>query len=99
VRKINLHTGNINTIAGIANQTSYSDGPALSAIISPTRTITLDKNGNIYIVESSHRVRLLNMSSGMVSTLTGQNIQPMDTQTDWQVLHLFLILIGNCLHC
>lgn len=72
IRQIDLQASTITTIAGDLNSVGFKDGPALSANINSVYNIALDKAGNIYFVEqSAHRVRMLNMTSKLVSTVAG----------------------------
>jgi alpha-tubulin suppressor-like RCC1 family protein/sugar lactone lactonase YvrE len=72
VRKINLGTGVVTTIAGTGSGTFSGDGAAAtSAGIDAIGTIVFDAAGNLYIADNAnHRVRRVN-TSGVISTFAG----------------------------
>ena len=72
IRLINMTSGNVSTIAGNGNR-GYLDGPALQAEFNSPYGIGLDStNGNIYVADTyNNRIRLINMTSGNVSTFAG----------------------------
>lgn len=70
VRKINS-AGIITTVAGNGTAGFSGDGgPAATAQIMPPTSIVVDKTGNYYIGESSHRIRKIN-AAGIISTFAG----------------------------
>ena len=73
IRKIDAATGTIRTIAG--GGSAPADGvPATSTWLDPSG-VAVDLGGNIYIAESSHyRIREVNASSGMISTVAGTGV-------------------------
>jgi len=73
IRRINLTTGELSTVAGNGTARSSGDGElATRAGISPF-TITLDSTGNfLYICEAVNaRVRRVDLTSGIISTFAG----------------------------
>jgi uncharacterized protein (TIGR03437 family) len=73
IRKINVSTGIISTVAGNGNvQGPQGDGgPATNAIIIGPYSVAVDGAGNIYIAEfNSHRVRKVD-TSGIITTAVG----------------------------
>ncbi len=69
VRKVDVNTGFINTIAGNGTATSTGDGGlAISATLSPT-DITIDTADNLYILDGA-RIRKIN-TTGIISTVAG----------------------------
>ncbi|UPT66679.1 MAG: T9SS type A sorting domain-containing protein [Sphingobacteriales bacterium JAD_PAG50586_3] len=73
IRKIDVSTGFISTIAGtgIANN-SGDGGPALSAEINHPYGIAIDGNNNIYFsAYSNHSVRRIDGITGIVTTVAG----------------------------
>ena len=72
IRLINMTSGNVSTIAGTGNY-GYLDGPALQAQFNYPYGIAFDSsNGNIFVADTSNSViRLINMTSGNVSTFAG----------------------------
>ena len=73
VRKINMSTGIISTIAGTGTAGYNGDGiAATTAQINGPCGIIFDNAGNIYIAEyGGARVRKINISSGNISTIAG----------------------------
>jgi hypothetical protein len=77
VRKVNLSSGVITTIAGTSTQGgqgAYSGdgGPATSAQFNRPAGVELDAAGNIYIADSrNHRIRRIEASSGIITTIVG----------------------------
>ena len=72
VKKLDLTTGTITTIAGTGDAGSRGDGgPATAAQITEPRTIAVALDGSIYIAEpKAHRVRRID-PAGTISTVAG----------------------------
>src|SRR5439155_16068841 len=73
VRKINMSTGIISTIAGTGTAGYNGDGiAATTAQINGPCGIIFDNAGNIYIAEyGGARVRKINISTGNINTIAG----------------------------
>lgn len=74
VRKISASTGVIATIAGNPNAYGYTGdgGPAASAVFYSPYDVAVDKDNNIYIVDSqNHVIRKIAASTGVVTTVAG----------------------------
>ena len=73
VRKVDLHSGLITTIAGTGQHRLSGDGgPAVAATLNEPCAVALDGKGNLYIADqSNNRIRRVNFSSGMIATLAG----------------------------
>jgi len=73
IRKVNASTGIITTVAGNGTSGYGGDGSAATAAyISYPRGITVDKFGNLYIVDQySHKIRKVNASTGIITTIAG----------------------------
>ena len=75
IRKVSAADGRISTIAGTgAAGFSGDGGPAASALISLAypATLTVDAAGELYFADrNNHRVRKINLGSGMISTVAG----------------------------
>ncbi len=72
IRKIDVSTGNISTVAG-TNTTGFSGdgGRATAAELNFPRGLTLDAAGNLYIADySNHRIRRVD-TSGRIETIAG----------------------------
>lgn len=73
IRKIDLATGNITTIAGTGVAGFSGDGSAATAaqLNNPTSVI-VDNSGNIYITDlSNHRIRKITIATGNINTIAG----------------------------
>jgi uncharacterized repeat protein (TIGR01451 family) len=70
IRKIDLSTGVINTVAGGGN--SLADGiAAITAQINPTG-LSVDVSGNIYLGDNSNnRIRKVDAQTGIINTIAG----------------------------
>lgn len=76
VRKIDLATGNISTVAGSGAAGFSGDGGlATAAQLNNPTGVAVDKSGNIYITDlSNQRIRKINIGSGNISTIAGTGI-------------------------
>ena len=77
IRKINLTTGNITTIAGTgANGYSGDNGPATSAALSYPNSVSADTSGNIFFAETGNNtIRRINAATGVITTIAGSGPQ------------------------
>ena len=77
IRRINLQTGIITTVAGNGNESFGGDGgPATSAALFNPSGVAFDRNGNFYIADTgNHRVRMVEASSGRISTVAGTGVR------------------------
>lgn len=71
VRKI-TPSGDVTTVAGVANTNGAGDGPALSATFSYPRGIAVDAAGNVYIADTNNSLVRQLRPNGTVRTLLGQ---------------------------
>jgi sugar lactone lactonase YvrE len=74
VRKINLATGKISTVAGVTRAGADGDGgPAIRAALNSPRGVWV-VGGNVYIADSdNHKIRRVN-SDGIISTIAGTGL-------------------------
>lgn len=71
IRRVDANSGIITTVAGNGSQTFSGDGgPAIKAGISFASAITLDKDNNLIIGDSS-RIRKVDSITGIISTIVG----------------------------
>jgi sugar lactone lactonase YvrE len=74
VRKVNLATGIITTVAGVLGNHSIplgDGGPAIGAMLFQPNGVALDAAGNIYIADTANfRIRQVN-TSGVINTIAG----------------------------
>jgi sugar lactone lactonase YvrE len=75
IRKIDF-SGNISTVAGTGVNGYSGEGTAINAKLNLPYGIALDGTGNhLYIADdSNHRVRMVDLTSGMISTVAGDGI-------------------------
>jgi len=74
IRKLNISTGLISTIAGIGIFGTFADGNlATSSYLNSPSSVAVDKAGNLYIADkSNHRIRKVNSNTGIISTVAGE---------------------------
>ena len=73
VRKVDVSTGIITTVAGSGDIGYNGDNiQATAASLSSPHDVVLDSDGNLYISDfSSNRVRKVDMSTGIITTVVG----------------------------
>lgn len=73
VRKVDIKTGIITTVAGTGVAGFSGDGgPATKAQLSDPHSIGIDRAGDLYIADvRNHRVRKVAMKTGVITTLIG----------------------------
>ena len=73
IRRVDLSTGTISTIAGTGERGFEGDGGlAIEAKLGSPRGIVLDGSGNLFITESTnHRIRRLDAETGVITTVAG----------------------------
>jgi Gluconolactonase len=76
IRKLNLTTGVITTIAGSSAGFSGDNGPATAAQLNLPTALALDSSNNLYIADTqNHRIRKINLASGVITTIAGNGTQ------------------------
>ncbi len=75
VRKLNVATGVISTIAGSQGNWYYGDGgPATSAGLAYPQGLAFDSVGNLYIADTNNQViREVSAATGFISTVAGSH--------------------------
>ena len=72
LRRVDMSTGVIDTIAGTTSGYTGDGGPATDAQLGTTDGVAVDGQGNIYLADSRHHViRKIDSSSGIISTVAG----------------------------
>ena len=73
VRRVNMKTGTISTIAGTGKQGFGGDeGPATEATFNRPHSIQFAPNGDLYVCDiGNHRLRTVDVKSGLVRTVAG----------------------------
>ena len=74
VRKIEAKTGRISTVAGVPGQKGYGgdNGLALFATLNGPKSLCLDAQGNLFIVDTeNHAVRVVDAKTGVIFTVAG----------------------------
>jgi hypothetical protein len=72
IRKINLSTGLVTTVAGLAGIAGSTDGMSTSARFNSPTDVAVDQNGTLFVADSeNHTIREI-LPSGLVSTLAGR---------------------------
>ncbi len=73
IRKIEMSSGRISTIAGNGTKGFSGDGgPATQASLNTPNDLTFDAAGNLYIADqTNNRVRMVSAETGLISTVAG----------------------------
>lgn len=73
IRRINLSTNQVTTIAGGARQSGYLDGIGISARFSSLSSIALGPNNTYALIgeQGNHVIRRINLSNNEVTTIAG----------------------------
>lgn len=73
VRRVDLSTGTITTVAGTGEAGFAGDGgPATEALLHQPENITVDRDGNLFIGDlQNHRIRRVDAATGRISTIAG----------------------------
>ena len=76
IRRLNLTTGIIATIAGTNSGFSGDNGPALSSQLNLPTALATDASGNLYLADTgNHRIRKITSSTGIITTIAGTGTQ------------------------
>jgi len=71
IRKIDIDSGMVTTLAGMAGKKGSSDGKGAAARFNRPYAITTD-GSNLYVTDSNnHTIRQIDIASGVVSTIAG----------------------------
>lgn len=83
IRKVDMTSGVITTIAGTGTPGYSGDGgPATKAQLNQPHAITLDENDNIYLCDIRNgRVRKIDAQTGTIETLIGGGSRPLEPKT------------------
>ncbi|MBI4575343.1 MAG: hypothetical protein HY722_03665 [Planctomycetes bacterium] len=73
MRKVDAHTANISTVAGVGAAVPLGDGgPATDAHLNSPIGITVDASGHLLISDTSnHRIRKVDVHTGVITTVAG----------------------------
>jgi sugar lactone lactonase YvrE len=72
IRKMNLTSGEVSTLAGTGPQVGATDGPAAQAAFNQPFGLTVDALGNTYVADETNNLIRKITPQGAVSTLAGQ---------------------------
>ncbi len=77
IRKLNLATGTLTTIAGTGTPGFTGESiAATSAQLSLPTALALDSNGNLYLADTgNHRIRKISATTGVITTIAGTGTQ------------------------
>ena len=77
IRRVAAVTGIITTVAGNGSESFSGDGgPGTSASLNSPYGVAVDAGGNVLIADKdNHRIRRLNSSSGVITTVAGNGVQ------------------------
>jgi sugar lactone lactonase YvrE len=73
IRKIDMRSGVITTVAGTGTAGFSGDGgPAVAAVLRQPHSIAFDRDGTLLICDiGNHRIRRLNLATGIIETYAG----------------------------
>jgi len=73
IRKLDIKTGRISTLAGTGTPGYSGDGgPAVSAQLNEPHSLAFDRAGHLYIADvKNHRVRKIDAKTGVITTILG----------------------------
>ena len=73
IRRVDVTTGVISTIAGTGQHRCTGDGgPAVAATLNEPAALAVDGRGNLYIADqSNNRVRKVDLNTGIITTVAG----------------------------
>ncbi len=73
IRRVDLRTGVIQTLAGTGQHRFSGDGgPATAATLNEPCALALDRTGSLYIADqSNNRIRRVDLETGVISTVAG----------------------------
>jgi sugar lactone lactonase YvrE len=76
IRKINLTTGTLTTIAGTTPGFSGDKASAIAAQLNLPTALALDASNNLYLADTgNHRIRKITATTGMITTIAGTGTQ------------------------
>jgi sugar lactone lactonase YvrE len=80
VRMVDAETGIMSTVAGTGQARFSGDGgPATQAALNEPAALAVDDEGRLYIADqSNHRVRMVNLKTGVIQTIAGNGIATYD---------------------
>ena len=72
IRKVNVLTGVITTVAGGSNGYSGDGGPATAAKVKNPQDVAVAANGDLYIADTAnHAIRKVSSATGIITTVAG----------------------------
>jgi hypothetical protein len=75
IRKVDVQSGVVTTLAGRAGTSGYADGTGNAARLNRPRSLIADGAGNLYVADSdNNRLRKVVIASGVVTTLAGSGV-------------------------
>jgi sugar lactone lactonase YvrE len=76
IRRVDLTTGLITTIAGATAGYSGDNGPATTATLNLPTALAVDANNNLYLADTqNHRIRKIAAATGLITTVAGTGTQ------------------------
>jgi len=76
IRKVNVLTGVITTVAGGSNGYAGDGGPATAAKLKNSQDVAVAANGDLYIADTSnHVIRKVTAATGIITTVVGTGSQ------------------------
>ncbi|HEY0989933.1 MAG TPA: hypothetical protein VGD80_22845, partial [Kofleriaceae bacterium] len=84
IRKVDIQTGIIDTIAGTGQQGYSGDGgPATAAMLYHPRDLEIGPDGNLYVADTDNgRIRQIDLNTGSIQTVAGTGEHGLDRDDD-----------------
>lgn len=81
IRKVDLETGIITTIAGTGEGGFSGDGAAADSQLFHPRDLEIGPDGNLYVADTDNaRIRMIDLATGQISTVVGTGTHGLDLQ-------------------
>lgn len=77
IRRVDMQTGLISTVAGTGALGSSGDGTlATAAVLALPHGMAMDKDGNLYLADTgNNRIRRIDAKTGVITTIAGNDVQ------------------------
>jgi sugar lactone lactonase YvrE len=100
IRRIDMVTGRVTTVAGTPGQYGHRDGTRRTSLFNSPMGLVVGRDGTIFVADTgNHLIRAVDGRTGRVSTLTGTLVFPGDLDwgddVDWEELGFDDVPLGG----